>query len=383
MRRDTLRLLCSKTTFSESSRTFGENAWFIAHTLDVGRSLLRLEHRCASGSPCAHVSEYPSGEDVRMRRVVSAVGIGLLMMAVVGCGAAGDAAGGPGAGANPAAPASPTVASTTHPVAGGAVSLSALPLGDGKVDTTPNVGYVDACQTTFGGGGAQVNGPWIHGSTWDAITKIAVQGSVRWPQARNHIAVTGDQRIITTDDLPEGFTTGTFPIASTDPAFAYDRNPNTIRPQSLTYTLPANPTLASTPSCANMGPVGVLADGVVLYNALDGEGRDAVAHEVLDGCGGHPDQSGTYHHHDIPPCLLRTATGSSTLVGYALDGFGIYVERDAQGNLLTNADLDACHGRTSVIAWDGKQVSMYHYVATAEYPYDIGCYRGAPMHISR
>lgn len=331
------------------------------------------------------------------------MGIGLMMMAVIGCGAAGGGLrpGGPGAGGGPgiggapgagggpgmgsatsaAADATPTT-STTSPTSG-AVSLSALPLGDGKVGTTPQVGDVDACQTSFNGGGAMVNGPWIQGSTWNSLTKIAVQGSVSWPQARNSITVTGDQRTITTDDLPEGFTTGTFPIASTDPAFKYDRNPNTIAQQSLTYTLPANPTAASEPSCLNMGPVGVLADGVVLYNALDALGRDAVAHEVLDSCGGHPDQSGMYHHHDIPPCLLRSATGSSTLVGYALDGFGIYVERDAQGNLLTNADLDACHGRTSVVTWDGKQVSMYHYVATAEYPYDIGCYRGAPIHVGR
>src|SRR6185312_15929421 len=117
-------------------------------------------------------------EGMRMRRVVSAVGIGLMMMAVVGCGALGGpprpggagGPGGPGGPANPTAPASPTVAATTPPVTGGTVSLSALPLGDGKVGATPQVGYVDACQTTFGGGGAMVNGPWIHGSTWDAIT---------------------------------------------------------------------------------------------------------------------------------------------------------------------------------------------------------------------
>ncbi|HEY8325208.1 MAG TPA: YHYH protein [Ktedonobacterales bacterium] len=119
--------------------------------------------------------------------------------------------------------------------------------------------------------------------------------------------------------------------------------------------------------------------GVTLFNALDAQGHDAASHEVQDSCGGHPEKTGNYHYHEISPCILRTATGSSTLVGYALDGFGIYVERDANGNLLTDADLDACHGRTSVVTWDGKQVSMYHYDATAEYPYTLGCYRGTPV----
>ena len=99
-----------------------------------------------------------------------------------------------------------------------------------------------------------------------------------------------------------------------------------------------------------MGPIGVLADGAFLYNALDGEGRDAAAHEVLDLCGGHPDPSSSYHHHDIPSCLLAGAEGRATLVGYAIDGFGIYVVKDAAGNLPANAALDACHGTTSLVA---------------------------------
>jgi hypothetical protein len=286
---------------------------------------------------------------------------------------------GSGAGL-PTAATTAAASSVTTGAATAAVSQQVLPLGDGHVGSTARVGYVDACQTSFppGGGGAFRDGPWIHGATWDATAKLAVQGSVSWPQARYAVTVSGDRRIFTTNDLPERFTTGVFPIAATDPAFAYDRNPNTIGTQSISYAVPAHPTIAASPTCLNMGAIGVLSDGVVLFNALDAEGRDAVAHEVLDRCGGHPERSGTYHHHDIPPCLLATATGTSTLVGYARDGFGVYVERDAQGNLPTDADLDACHGRTGPVTWDGGQVTMYHYVATAEYPFTLGCYRGIP-----
>jgi hypothetical protein len=54
------------------------------------------------------------------------------------------------------------------------------------------------------------------------------------------------------------------------------------------------------------------------------------------------------------------------------------VERNAAGNLPTDADLDACHGRTSMVLFNGKIVSMYHYDATLEYPYTVGCYEGTP-----
>ena len=262
------------------------------------------------------------------------------------------------------------------------VDPTALPLGDGSVSTSPKVGNVDACQTRFGNiGGAQAVGPWINtaAKTWNSTTKIAVQGAVTWPDASFSTTVSGGRRVVKTNDLPQDGTTGTFPVGANDPAAAYDRNPNHIAAQSITWSLPANPTAASSPSCTSGGPIGVLTDGVVLFNALDGEGRDAVAHEVLDRCGGHPEMSSTYHHHEVPSCILDPATGRSTLVGYAKDGYGIYAERDGHGTLLTNASLDACHGRTSTVTWNGKKKKLYHYDATLEYPYTLGCFHGTPI----
>jgi len=276
-----------------------------------------------------------------------------------------------------------TSATTATTVTGsGAVNPAAVPLGDGYVSSTPKVGYVDSCQTSFPSrGGAQAVGPWINSTakTWDSQTKVHVQGSVSWPSASYSVTVSGVSRIIKTNDLPIDHTTGVFPIASTDPAFAYDRNPNSIRAQSITWTLPDNPTPGSAPSCTSGGPIGVLDDGVLLYNALDGEGRDAGAHEILDSCDAHPQMSDELHHHFVPSCILDRATAGSTLVGYALDGYGIYVERDPSGRLLTNADLDACHGRSSEVLWNGREQTIYHYDATLEYPYTVGCFHGTPI----
>jgi hypothetical protein len=273
----------------------------------------------------------------------------------------------------------------TTPTSAGAIDPKAIPLGDGYVSTAPKVGYVDSCTTTFGGaGGAQVVGPWINTSakTWDETTKIAVSGTVRWPNASFSAKVVGSKRLIRFNDLPIGHSTGVFPIASGDPAYSYDRNPNHIAAQSVSWSLAANPTAAHAPSCVVLGAIGVLDDGAYLYDALDGEGRDAAAHEVLDACAGHPDTSSSYHHHDVPPCLLTAApNGRATLVGYALDGYGIFVIKDAHGTLPTNTALDACHGATSVVPWNGKPTRIYHYVATLEYPYTVGCFHGTPISV--
>jgi hypothetical protein len=75
----------------------------------------------------------------------------------------------------------------------------------------------------------------------------------------------------------------------------------------------------------------------------------------------------------------RPGAGTTRLVGYALDGYGVYVVKSANGTLPTNTELDRCHGTTSVVQWDGKRRRIYHYVATLEYPYTVGCFHGTPI----
>ena len=261
------------------------------------------------------------------------------------------------------------------------VDTTHLPLGDGKISTSPKVGYVFSCQTQFNGGGASHSGNWINGDgTFDLSKKPTVDGSVTWPSSFT-ITLNGDQRVITSNDLPN-HATGIFPISPKDDAYNFDRNPNSIRAQNIQFSLPANPQLAATPTCVGMGMIGIMTSGTALFNALDAGGRDAVAHEVQDACGGHPQQDGEYHYHNLSNCIKDDGTGQSQLVGYALDGFGIYGPRDANGKILTNADLDECHGTTSEVDWNGQKVMMYHYVATSEYPYTIGCFRGTPVTVS-
>jgi hypothetical protein len=255
--------------------------------------------------------------------------------------------------------------------------LTRLPLGDGKISDAPRRGWIWACRVDPNGGGADRNGPWIkEDGTFDFTAKAVVAGSVSWPHAFR-VARESDRREFSTNDYPS-HPTGKFPINPDSEAYRYDRNPNRIRGQSIAFELPADPVPAEAPSCAP-GAVGILLSGAVLFNALDAPGRDAVAHETQDSCQGHPQESGVYHYHSLSTCVPDEvdATGHSKLVGYALDGFGIYGRHGEGGKILTSADLDECHGHTHEILWDGKKVVMYHYHATWDFPYTVGCLRGA------
>ncbi len=268
------------------------------------------------------------------------------------------------------------VVALTAATAAHEVDLRKLPLGDGKISKAPKKGWIWACRVDPQAGGAQRVGPWINekAGTFDMTAKIVVRGAVRWPHKFN-VTIKGDKRLFSSNDLPD-HPTGTFPIARNDPAYKIDRNPNRISSQKLEFELSANPEVTQS-SCAP-GTVGILLSGVALFNALDAPGRDAVAHETQDSCQGHPQQSGVYHYHSLTNCIADKPgpDGNSPLVGYALDGFGIY-GRYENGKPLSTDDLDACHGRTSVIDWDGKKVEMYHYVATPDFPYTVGCLRVA------
>lgn len=263
-------------------------------------------------------------------------------------------------------------AAAAHPV-----DLTRLPLGETRLSQAPKAGYFWACRVDTGGGGAFRPGPWIRDDgTFDPTSKVKVGGAVTWPHQFT-VSVEGANRVFATNDLPN-HATGIFPIVPGDPAFAYDRNPGHIAAQDFRFTLPAEPVPLAQPTCAP-GAVGILLSGVALFSGLDAQGRDAVAHEVQDSCQGHPQVTAAYHYHNLSSCLEDKPLpgGHSALVGYAIDGFGIFGNRGENGEPLASADLDECHGHTHAIPWNGKTTTMFHYHATPDFPYTVGCMRGA------
>ncbi|MDE1967190.1 MAG: YHYH protein [Patescibacteria group bacterium] len=274
-------------------------------------------------------------------------------------------------------PALGSEASSTDPLAGlgsDMYSDGILPLGDYRyVTKAPKKGYVYLCNTAQGGGGAQENGPWIGTSTWNIYQKIYVQGATSWPNATVHISVANGTRTIVSNGLPTVGTTGDFPISATDPASAYDRNPNSISAQNYDFNLPANPVFAAAPGCI-FGEVGVMTNGVPLLDAFDAEYRDAAAHEIQDSCDGHPHENGVYHYHSLSACIPDATV--TNIIGWAFDGFPITGPKIADHRYLTTADLDECHGIKSPIMMGGKLVDTYHYVMTLDFPYSVSCFRG-------
>ena len=268
----------------------------------------------------------------------------------------------------------------SQPAAG--IDPQALPLGNGKYSANgPRQGFIYACDPGMFRFpeiiGARVTGPWVHeeSGTYDITRKINVRG-LNLFSGRLRIATSWNKRFVSGNGLPIGASTGTFPVRKTDPAFYYDSNPNSVTAQDISFSLPLHPVLAQAPSCIYKR-VGITLDGVELDGPLDSSGRDENAYELTDACGGKPQPGGSYHRHTLSDCVPHIRE-KNALVGYALDGFGIFSPFDGKGKELTSKDLDVCHGTTSEIQWDGKSVSMYHYVLTRDYPYSVACFRGAP-----
>jgi hypothetical protein len=254
-----------------------------------------------------------------------------------------------------------------------------LPVGDNQYTTTgAKKGSIYVCNANFvaaGQAGAQKRGPWFtnNNTQYDINKKAKIAGSVSWTP-RLSVTLAGGKRVITTNDLPD-HKTGVFPVAANDPARTYDANPNSIKGQSLTYSLDAAPAVSS-PSCVG-GEVGVMLTGVALFDGFDAGGRDAGAWEVQDGCDGHPQAKGEYHYHTLSRCVTDATV--DRVIGYALDGFPITGPKVGEGNILTTDDLDECHGIISEVTIDGKKVKTYHYVMTQDFPYSVSCFRGTAI----
>jgi hypothetical protein len=257
------------------------------------------------------------------------------------------------------------------------IDLHNLPLGDKKISTSPKKGYIYSCRTQSEGGGAFNIGPWINQSigTYDLTKKPTVDGSVVWSNSKISVTTNGATNIISGNGLP-AHVSGVYPIQPTDDAYQYDRNPNSIKEQILSMNLPTDPVFLEVPECVG-GEVGIMLTGVPIFNGFDAASRDAVAYEIQDSCGGHPQRSGLYHYHGVSNCLKDETSPNehSSLVGYAFDGFGIYGVKGEKGIQLSTDSLDECHGHTHTINLGGTLKLTYHYHLTYDFPYSVGCFK--------
>jgi hypothetical protein len=207
------------------------------------------------------------------------------------------------------------------------------------------------------------------------------------------ITKSGTDIVIQTKGLPPH---RTFYYGVSSPNYAtFDRsggrapNPNTLREQNVTMTIPSNPvsrgltiTTAMVDRTANTntneysgGAVGVALDSVLLFNdqAAPGDNIDNEAF-TFDGYNAHPQQQGQYHYHTSTPGPLEVlqkigATSSTTpgsasveLYGILCDGTLVLGCTELDGSQPSGGDFDGQNGHTHDIR-DGTAthfVSRYH-----------------------
>jgi len=183
--------------------------------------------------------------------------------------------------------------------------------------------------------------------------------------------------------------------------------PNALSEQDYLWEIPLNPEISTnTSKIPLLGLIGFSVNGLPIYGPNEGAFPDPygdpVYNEILDSCLGHTAQRGDYHYHAFELSCLSLNIGNykeSPILGYALDGFPIYGPYgcldekcseiiEFQSSWVKTGDpttyawdnyqyvennsliyLDQCNGR-----YDEKL--GYHYRATENFPYLLGCYSG-------
>lgn len=212
-------------------------------------------------------------------------------------------------------------------------------------------------------------------------------------------------RFVRADGLPN-HATGAFPNRS---------NPNRISVQSYYFRMPLKPAKIGRASYYRPNHLfGVAVNGVVFdpntAEFWNDDRRSGWMIEALSGSrplgidqnNAHVQPDGSYHYHGVLVGLVDKlgVRGRPVLVGWAADGFAIYVDDTARSSWRLKAqrdaggpggrpdgtysldyeyarglgDLDECNGREAITAEFPQ--GAYHYVVTAKFPHVPRCFMG-------
>ncbi len=164
--------------------------------------------------------------------------------------------------------------------------------------------------------------------------------------------------------------------------FCVECLPSYITDIAVSFLIPITPVFQNTPAQYQMGgPPGMNTIPSTRGVALNGVEFSAPApvNNILgaytlapfDDAGGHINVNQGYHYHAATGVsyAVEQSDGHPPLIGYALDGYGIYARTDIDGN--EPSDLDECRGHTD-------SVRGYHYhVDAAGNNNFINCLHGA------
>tara|TARA_Y100001970_G_C14256655_1_gene875994 strand:- start:3476 stop:4372 length:897 start_codon:yes stop_codon:yes gene_type:complete len=180
-------------------------------------------------------------------------------------------------------------------------------------------------------------------------------------ESRLNITENEDFLIFETNNIPKHLLTRT--------------NPNEARPKNYSFYIPKNPNLLEVPYpiTKQTQEIGIALNGVVIAGPYDSQDKIAPYNRVVDECSSHADPQGMYHYHFSPLCLKNSkgdAVGVSPLnqIGWSFDGYKIFGLADRKKHMPV---IDNCNGHSH----DGE----YHYHATIDYPFFMGCYKAEPQ----
>jgi hypothetical protein len=155
---------------------------------------------------------------------------------------------------------------------------------------------------------------------------------------------------------------------------------NKITSQKLVYTIPSSATKGSgtVSTQGGLASIGITINGLAIFNNAAAP-PDNLSVEALtfDNFGGHPQNSGVYHHH---AGATKITNNDASLVGIILDGYAIYGKKCDNGTTTTTDDftptLDSLHGHTAVTTHFTTATYHYHlaYDSTATIDTLMGSY---------
>ena len=151
-------------------------------------------------------------------------------------------------------------------------------------------------------------------------------------------------------------------------------NPNQATSKNYKFFIPKNPKFLEEPYkiTKKTQEIGIALNGVVIAGPYDSQDKIAPYNRVVDECSSHADPQGMYHYHFSPLCLKNSkgeAVGTRPLnqIGWSFDGFKIFGLADRKKHMPV---IDNCNGHSH----NGE----YHYHATIDYPFFMGCFKADP-----
>jgi hypothetical protein len=116
----------------------------------------------------------------------------------------------------------------------------------------------------------------------------------------------------------------------------FNGNPNVPANDNATFDIPRNPQPASTHTATGLGAIGVMINGVDVFNMSDAmsyqnlnvwhNNAGVVEAPSFDAAKAHPQQQGVYHNHENPVSLnseIGATSSNPMVIGYAIDGYPI------------------------------------------------------------